>query len=207
MPRSLTETPQHGHRTHRALGVLLLICGGVGLAASTALLVEKIRVLDDPEHIPRCNVSPVLSCGSVMNTAQAEAFGIPNPVIGIAGFAVLMITGIVLIAGFTMPVWFRTGLQLGVTFAVVFVHWLIGHSLYTIGALCPYCMVVWAVTIPAFWYTTVALLQPLRRTGPAWIVRAVALATEYRGTVLTLWFLAIVGLALHRFWGYWSSLV
>ena len=29
----------------------------------------------------------------------------------------------------------------------MFVHWLIFQSLYRIGALCPYCMVVWAVTI------------------------------------------------------------
>lgn len=191
----------------RSLGLLLLVCGLIGLVAASALLVEKISVLDDPEHIPSCNVSPVLSCGSVMNTTQAEAFGIPNPIIGIAGFAVLAMTGTVLVAGFTMPRWFRVSLQLGVAFAVIFVHWLIAQSLYSIGALCPYCMVVWAVTIPAFWYTTVALLQSVRHTGPPWVHRAVILVTDYRGTLLTVWFLVIAALVTHRFWDYWSSLL
>ena len=50
------------------------------------------------------------------------------------------------------------------TFGVVFVHWLIFQSLYVIGALCPYCMVVWAVTIPIFWYVT---LHNLRSAAPA----------------------------------------
>jgi len=34
------------------------------------------------------------------------------------------------------------------------VHWLIFQSLYRIGALCPYCMVVWVVTITVFWNVT-----------------------------------------------------
>ena len=38
---------------------------------------------------------------------------------------------------------------------MVFVHWLIYQSVFVIGALCPYCMVVWAVTIPTFFYVTV----------------------------------------------------
>lgn len=41
-------------------------------------------------------------------------------------------------------------LQAGVTLAAIFVHWLIWVSLYRIGALCPYCMAVWAVAIPLF---------------------------------------------------------
>jgi uncharacterized membrane protein len=32
--------------------------------------------------------------------------------------------------------------------------WLVGQSLYVIGALCPWCMVVWAITIPIFWQVT-----------------------------------------------------
>src|SRR3712207_6860130 len=42
---------------------------------------------------------------------------------------------------------FRSGITLG----VVFVGWLITQSLYSIHALCPYCVVVWAVVIPTFW--------------------------------------------------------
>jgi uncharacterized membrane protein len=39
--------------------------------------------------MPSCSINPILSCGSVMTTPEAEAFGIPNLLIGIAGFAVV----------------------------------------------------------------------------------------------------------------------
>ena len=47
-----------------------------------------------------------------------------------------------------LPRWYWVGLAVGTLLGVVFIHWLIFQSLYRIGALCPYCMVVWAVTIP-----------------------------------------------------------
>ena len=40
------------------------------------------------------------------------------------------------------------GLAVGSGLGVVFVHWLAFQSLYRIGALCPWCMVVWSVVVP-----------------------------------------------------------
>lgn len=81
-------------------------------------------------------------------------------------------------------------------------HWLIYQSLYVIGALCPYCMAVWAVTIPIFWYTSTRNLRSLSK-GQKWI----NLLHEYRGAILTGWFLLIIVLIANRFWDYWSTLV
>ncbi|WP_307849809.1 vitamin K epoxide reductase family protein, partial [Qaidamihabitans albus] len=131
----------------RALGWLYVVGGGIGLAAAFVLMLEKIAKLGDPAYVPTCTLNPVVSCGSVMDSPQAAAFGFPNPLIGIAGFAVVVTIGVVLLPGFRVPRWFWLGMQAGTTFGVVFVHWLIYSSLYDIGALCPYCMVVWAVTI------------------------------------------------------------
>lgn len=196
-----------GPVTSRGLGILLMVGGLIGLVAATVLLIEKIELLGNPDYIPTCNINPILSCGSVMITPQAEAFGIPNPVIGIAGFSAVAAIGAALLAGTGFRTWFRMGTQVGVSFAVVFVHWLIYQSLYVIGALCPYCMVVWAVTIPLFWYTTLTNLQPLRHTGPGWAQRLIGTLTSYHGVVLTVWFLGIIALITHRFWGYWITLV
>ncbi|GAA3013484.1 hypothetical protein GCM10020229_26000 [Kitasatospora albolonga] len=44
-------------------------------------------------------------------------------------------------------------------FGIGFVTWLMTQTLYSIGALCPYCMVVWAAMIPLFWYTTLHNLR------------------------------------------------
>lgn len=72
--------------------------------------------------------------------------------------------------------WFWLGLQAGTTAAVVFIHWSIFQSLYRIDALCPYCMVVWVVTIPLFWYTTLHNLRagdfPTRRRHGARCARS-----------------------------------
>ncbi|TCP56440.1 putative membrane protein [Tamaricihabitans halophyticus] len=189
----------------RIIGWLYVIGGGIGLAAAAALLLEKITSLEDTGYVPSCDISPILSCGSVMVTPQAEAFGFPNPIIGVAGFAVLVTVGMVLLTGFRPPRWFWLGLQLGTTFGVVFIHWLIYQSLYEIGALCPYCMVVWAVTIPIFWYTT---LHNLERghfsSGGAGTVGSALV--RFHSVALVVWFLVIVVLILQRFWTYWSGL-
>ncbi|MFE0147591.1 vitamin K epoxide reductase family protein [Nonomuraea sp. NPDC059007] len=177
----------------RLLPYLLLIGGGIGLVAAFVLAVEKIALLNNPEYVPSCSINPVLSCGSIMSTPQAELFGFPNPLLGVAGFAIVTTTGAALLAGAVPKRWFWAGLQIGVTAGVVFVHWLIYQSLYVIGALCPYCMVVWAVTIPVFLYVTLRnLARPFARNHVI---------------VLTLWYLAVLALITIRFWTYWSSLV
>ena len=137
----------------RRLALLLTICGAIGLAA--VLLIEKIALIEDPT----CSISPILSCGSVMTTPQAEAFGFPNPIIGVTGFTIVFTIGTALLAGATMRRWYWLGLQAGVTFGLAFVHWLIFQSLFRIGALCPYCMVVWAVTVPLFLCVTLYNLR------------------------------------------------
>lgn len=181
---------------------LYVVGGGIGLVVSFVLMVEKIALLDDPSYVPTCSLNPVLSCGSVMTTPQAAAFGVANPLLGIAGFAMLVTAGVALVAGFRPPRWFWLAVQAGTTFGVVFVHWLIWQSLYSIGALCPYCMVVWAVTIPLFWYTTLHNLEHGHLTGRP----SAAVLVRYHSAVLALWFVAITALIAIRFWDYWSTL-
>jgi uncharacterized membrane protein len=191
----------------RSLSLLLLVGGLLGLVASFVLAVEKYALLADPTYVPSCSLNPVLSCGSIMASAQAEAFGFPNPLLGIAGFAVVAATGAALLAGARPAGWFWAGLQVGVTGGVVFVHWLIFSSLYRIGALCPYCMVVWAVTIPLFWYVTLHNAGALASTSAPRLRPAVTAARHLHGVVLTVWFLVIAAAILQRFWLYWSTLV
>ncbi|QNG17738.1 vitamin K epoxide reductase family protein [Rhodococcus triatomae] len=143
----------------RSLPWLLLIGGVVGLVASFVLTVEKFALAADANYIPSCSFDSVLDCGAVMATAQASVFGFPNSLLGIAGFAMVVATGAGLLAGARFARWYWLGVQVGVTAAVVFVHWLIAQSLFVIGSLCPYCMVVWLVTVPIFWYVTLRNLH------------------------------------------------
>ena len=136
-----------------------------------------------------------------MSTPQSEVFGFPNPILGVAGFAVVTTIGVVMSTGASLPRWFWVGLQVGVTFGVVFVHWLIYQSLYRIGALCPYCMVVWAVTIPLL--VIVASIALRADTGAG----AGGALYQWRWSLVALWFTAVLLMILVRFWNYWSTLV
>lgn len=191
----------------RLMPGLLLVGGVIGLLAAFVLTIEKIALLEDPGYVPSCSLNPVLSCGSVMSTPQAELFGFPNPLLGIAAFAVVAVVGAALLAGASFRRWFWLGLQIGVTAGVVFVHWLIVQSLYVIGALCPYCMVVWTVTVPLFWYVTLHNLQQGHLPAPAGVRRLARAVTSYHGVVLTVWYLAVITLIGARFWSYWITLV
>ena len=191
----------------RRLAWLLAAAGLVGFAASFTLLVEKVALLEDPSYVPSCSINPILSCGSIMRTDQAEAFGFPNPILGVAGFAVVTTIGMALLAGASFRRWFWLGLQAGTTFGVVFVHWLIFESLYRIDALCPYCMVVWVVIIPLFWYTTLHNLRTANLPAPAAFRPLIRAATTYHGVVLTGWYLIITAAITQRFWDYWVTLI
>ncbi|HYQ36078.1 MAG TPA: vitamin K epoxide reductase family protein, partial [Mycobacterium sp.] len=125
----------------------VLIAGVIGFVASMTLTVEKIELLLNPSYVPSCNINPIVSCGSVMVTPQASVLGFPNPLLGLVGFTVVIVTGVLAVTKVPLPQWYWAGLTVGVLIGTVFVHWLIFQSLYRIGALCPYCMVVWAVTI------------------------------------------------------------
>ncbi len=190
----------------RVLGWVLLVGGLIGAAGSMALTIEKFRLLSDPFYVPLCTVDAVLSCTAVMMSDQAGVFGFPNPLIGIATFPVLAALGALLLSGLTLPRWVWGVLQVGVSFGIVFVGWLISQTLYQIGALCPYCMVVWAAMIPIFWAVTVRNLtagvfgvaaadSPVVRTLASW--QWVLILASY---------LVVITLVGIRFADHWASM-
>ena len=166
------------------------------------LTIEKIEMLINPDYVPTCSINPVLSCGSVMITPQASLFGFPNPLIGVVAFTVALVTGVLAVAKVPLPRWYWAGLAAGALLGTVFVHWLIFQSLYRIGALCPYCMVVWAVTIPLLVVAASIAVAP--QNSGSGVVRALY---SWRWSLVALWFTAVTLLILERFWNYWSTLI
>ncbi|MDO5745103.1 MAG: vitamin K epoxide reductase family protein, partial [Micrococcaceae bacterium] len=128
--------------------------GAISWLASGMLVLERLELYKDPDYVTSCDFNPWVSCGTVMKSTQAALFGFPNPFLGIVGFAVVITIGMALLAGARFARWYWIGLQAGVTLAMVFIVWLWSQALYEINALCLYCMVVWAMVIPMFLYTT-----------------------------------------------------
>ncbi|KNH16166.1 membrane protein [Arthrobacter sp. ZBG10] len=138
----------------RPFAWLLVITGAIGWLASGTLVLEKLAVLQDPNHTTVCDVNPWISCGQVMTTWQSSLFGFPNMFIGIVAFAVIITTGMGLLSGAKFSRWYWLGLQAGVTLGFAFVVWLWSQALYDIHILCPLCMIVWAAMIPlTVWVT------------------------------------------------------
>ena len=194
-------------RLEKVLPWLLIICGTIGLLAAAIIIVDKIALLKDPNLTLLCDLNPGVSCGSVMESDQASAFGFPNPLIGLAGFPVLIVTGVAILAGAQMRRWYWLGLEFGTIFGLAFVHWLFFQSVYNIGALCPYCMAVWVVTITSFWYVTLYNLEKGYIKLPASLRGVGTFARNHHLDILLLWFLIIGGLILHHFWYYYGPVL
>lgn len=148
-----------------AMGVFLLVTGALGWWGAMELITERIAKLIDPSHVITCDINPLISCGTVMTSWQASLLGFPNPLLGVAGFVAPMAVGVALLAGATFARWFWWLFLAGVTAAWVFVTWLFVQAVYEIGALCPWCMLVWAAVIPMFWMLAAWLLATGRLTG------------------------------------------
>ena len=182
----------------------MIVAGIVGITASAILVYDHNKIVQNPNYVPNCNLNPVIACGSVLKSPEASVFDFPNPYIGLVVFPMLLTTGIALTAGARLKRWYWLGLEAGAVFGVAFVHWLFYESVYRIHALCPYCMGVWLVTIPTFWYVTLYNIQAGHikvaedwKSFTNWLVK-------HHLDILILWYLIIIGLILNHFWYYYG---
>jgi uncharacterized membrane protein len=185
-------------RSDRGLGLLLLIGGAVGLLSAAMLIIEKVSFLQDKVDgkvaSSICDINPIVGCGNVINTDQASVFGFPNPLIGVASFAIVVTLGVLLVAGVRLPSFVWLGLQAGTIFGIAFVTWLQFQSIYDINALCPFCMAVWTVTIPIFIWTTARNLTVFA-PGNA-VSRFVG---DWTLLITVLWFVAVLSAIWFQF--------
>lgn len=173
---------------------LLLITSVVGWLASGELVLEKLQKLANPNFVTVCDVNPWVSCGQVMSTWQSSLFGFPNMFIGIVAFAITLTAAMGIFAGAMFRRWYWICLQIGVTLGFVFVVWLWSQALYAIGILCPLCMIVWAMMIPMFVWTTIRNLERGVIPAPSGLVKAlgdwgwIIVAILYVGVIASIFF-------------------
>lgn len=186
----------------RVAGAVLLFGGVVGWLAALTLLVEKLHLLTDPNARLLCDINPFISCGSVMQSWQASAFGVPNMAIGLGGFAIMAAAGSLVLAQAPLPRWFRAAVLGGMTFAFAFVHFLAISAIFVIHALCPWCIIVWTVTAPMFFATsahaveagTIRVPQVLGDILRRWILLTAA------------WYVLVVAVIMVAFWPQWAAM-
>lgn len=138
----------------RILPIFLIIACAIGFLASWELTIAKIQTLVNPDTNLSCDFSVLVQCGRNLESWQGAVFGFPNPLLGLGGFVAPIAVGVAMLAGARFARWFWMLFNLGVAGAFAFVCWLIYQSIFDLGTLCPWCMVVWSVTIPLFWAVT-----------------------------------------------------
>lgn len=190
-------------QNNKRIGLILLITGVVGWLASGWLVLERLALYADPNHVASCDMNPFVSCTSVMKTAQASLLGFPNPLIGVVAFTVVITTAVILFTGVKLPRWYWLSLQAGVTAGFALVMWFFTQSVFVIGALCPYCMVVWSMMIPLLVLLTGYNIEqghlfPKSRIG------FVKTYLDWQWIVIILIYLGIIASIFFRFIDYWT---
>ncbi|MFF4087423.1 vitamin K epoxide reductase family protein [Streptomyces nigra] len=189
-------------RGSRPFALLLVLCGAAGLLASWVITLDKFKLLEDPDFVPGCSLNPVLSCGSVMESDQAEVFGFPNPMLGLVAYGIVVCVGVSLLADAAFPRWYWLAFEAGCLFGIGFVSWLQFESLYRINALCLWCCLAWIATITLFWYVTSFVVRAGLLPAPA----AVRSFLDDFTWVLPVLHIGVVGmLVLTRWWDFWTS--
>jgi uncharacterized membrane protein len=189
-----------------SLAWTLIVGGIVGWIGALALTVERLNVAANPDAVLSCDVSPFISCKSVMLTEQAALLGFPNSLIGLAAFFAPVLIGAAILAGAKFAKWFWLLFTLGMTGGFAFVIWLFTQSLFEIGALCPYCMVAWTGMIPMFWKQFLFSAREGIVPVPLKTVGFFVAAYDWHWLFTFGTFGAIIGTTVWRFWDLWPSL-
>ena len=201
-PTHAEKEAQHGHTgtpgsySDRQLGFWLVGAGLIALISSAILVYERLQIYIDAGHSTVCDINALLSCGTVMRTPQAEAFGFPNPFIGLVGFSIVVTIGAAIMAGAQFKKWFWVCMNIGLAAATAFIMWLWYQTTFQINALCLFCMIVWVMTITLFVKTTV------RNISAGVIPASQSMRESARGWswfAISLWLILIFGIIVIRF--------
>ncbi|MFC8920020.1 vitamin K epoxide reductase family protein [Streptomyces sp. NPDC057116] len=186
----------------RTFAWMLVVTGAAGLLAAWVITLDKFKLLEDPNFTPGCSLNPIVSCGNIMKSEQASAFGFPNPMLGLVTYAMVIAIGAGLLAGARYRRWYWLGLNAGTLFGTGFCMWLMHQSLYEINALCLWCSLAWIATIIMFWYVTSHNV----RNGLLPAPRAVRGFLDEFTWVLPAVHIGIIGmLVLTRWWDFWTG--
>ena len=178
-----------------ALAIFLIVVGVIGWIAAFALTVERLELLMNPQDALSCDFSVLVQCTKNLESAQGSIFGFPNPLIGLGAWIAPIVVGAALLAGARFDRWFWIVFNAGFVFAIGLVGYLVAQSIFVLGTLCPWCMVTWLVTIPAFWVVTLRNLSAGVFTSNPRLVRVASVAYAWVPTIVLACYILIAVLA------------
>lgn len=133
-------------RDNRWIFISMLVGAILSLIAAFVLSVEAIEIAKNPNATLSCSVNVVLNCATVAKHPSAELLGFPNSFFGLMAEPVVITVAIAGLAGIAFPRRFMFWAQIGYTLGFAFAIFLFFVSMFVIGALCPWCLLVTAST-------------------------------------------------------------
>lgn len=182
----------------RGLAWVLLIGGAIGLLASFVLTLEYFHALTEPDAELLCDISVFVTCQPAMMSYAGEILGFPNVILGLVSFTIVIVTAVVLFTGARLPRWYWVCLQIGMIGAAVLITFLQWYSGYELRALCLWCMIIWAGTIPLVALTTIGGLA--RGQFGKNTIRIGRALSHWAWVIVVIWYLAVAGLVLAGMW-------
>lgn len=149
----MTDLLARMHRIRHANAWLfgtMLASSCVSLFASFVLSIEAVRLAANPNVALSCNINAVISCGTVGSAWQSHLFGFPNAFLGLVAEPVVITVAVASLGGARFPRWFMFSAQVVYTLGLIFAYWLFSQSMFVIGALCPWCLLVTVSTTFVF---------------------------------------------------------
>lgn len=144
-------TDARAFRPSRAMSIWWIVAGLAGWTVSFLLYHEYIGQLTGGDALITCNVSPVVTCGPNLLSPGGNLLGFSNSIIGIVLFLGPVFAGAAALAAPSgLRAWFWRTFTVFVLGAFVLIHFFAYRSIFEYSTLCPWCMVIWLVTIPLF---------------------------------------------------------
>ena len=134
----------------RFIFTMMLISACVSLVASFVLSIDAVLLAADPGTALSCDINATISCGTVAEAWQAHLFGFPNAFLGLVAEPVVITLAVAALGGVRFPRWFMASAQAVYTLGLIFAYWLLSQSMFVIGALCPWCLLVTVSTTLVF---------------------------------------------------------
>ncbi len=151
----------------------MLVGSMLSLIASFVLSVEALELARNPDAVLACSVNVILNCATVGIHPSATMFGFPNSFLGMIAEPVVITVAIAGLAGARFPRKFMFVAQIFYTLGFLFAYYLLSISMFVIGALCPWCLLVTVTTTFVFFSITRYNIREENLYLPeSWSVRA-----------------------------------
>lgn len=141
-------------RDNRWIFTSMLVGAILSLVAAFVLSVEAVELAKNPNADLACNVNVILNCATVNNHPTGTLLGFPNSFIGMVAEPIVITVAIAGLAGVRFPRLFMFTAQIFYTFGLIFALALFYISMFIIGALCPWCLLVTLTTIMVWFAIT-----------------------------------------------------